>query len=208
MYKMKLILISDTHGQHSQLGKLPPGDVLIHCGDVCGRSDEASVKDFATWFENQPHKHKIVIAGNHDKHMSARWFSNSIYLQDEAITIDGVKFYGSPWTPTFFDWFWMKDPGEDIAERWAQIPDDTDVLITHGPAANTGNLSRTDSGTDAGCEDLQESILRIKPILHCFGHIHEGYGSYSKDGVEYRNASICNLQYAPTNKPMTFELSS
>ena len=202
---MKLILISDTHGMHSNL-HLPAGDTLIHCGDVCGRSDENSVRDFAEWFDSQPHEHKIVIAGNHDKHMSAKWFANSIYLQDEGVTLDGVKFYGSPWTPTFFDWYWMKDRGEDIAERWRKIPDDTDVLITHGPAADTGKLSWTDQGTDVGCEDLQESITRLKPVLHCFGHIHEGYGSHKADGVEYRNASICNLDYAPTNRPMVFNL--
>ena len=92
---MELVIISDTHGHHDKV-PLPDGDVLIHCGDVCGMSDEISVRNFARWFDRQPHKHKIVIAGNHDKHMSEKWFNNSRYLQDSGFEINGTYFYGSP----------------------------------------------------------------------------------------------------------------
>ena len=175
---MELVIISDTHGRHENV-RLPDGDVLIHCGDVCGRSDERSVRKFANWMDSQPHEHKISIAGNHDKFMSSKWFIATHYLQDSGVEIDGVYFYGSPWTPTFFDWYWMKDRGNDIAERWELIPHKTDVLITHGPAADTGQLSRAGRGVDVGCEDLENAIMRVKPKLHCFGHIHEGYGIHS-----------------------------
>ena len=101
----------------------------------------------------------------------------------------------------------MKDRGPDIAERWQLIPDHTDVLITHGPAAGTGRLSRVYGGVDVGCEDLEIAVERVKPTLHCFGHIHEGYGRCSMNGVEYLNASCCNLDYLPINPPMTFTVS-
>ena len=202
---MQLVIISDTHGRHNSVN-IPAGDVLIHCGDVCGRTSESSVMKFAKWFDAQPHKHKIVIAGNHDKHMSREYFSEATYLQDSGIEIDGVYFWGSPWTPTFFDWYWMKDRGNDIAERWELIPHKTDVLITHGPAADTGRLSRAGRGVDVGCEDLENAIMQTKPKLHCFGHIHEGYGVHGDDGVEYVNASICNLQYEPVNAPVLFTI--
>ena len=202
---MELVIISDTHGHHDKV-PLPDGDVLIHCGDVSGMSDEISVRKFARWFDHQPHEHKIVIAGNHDKHMSEKWFNNSRYLQDSGIDINGTYFYGSPWTPTFFDWYWMKDRGNDIAERWNKIPDKTDVLITHGPASDTGMLSRTTHRVDAGCEDLEQAIKRVRPTLHCFGHIHEGYGIHRKEGVEYINASICTLDYNPKNAPVLFTI--
>lgn len=199
---MKLVVISDTHGYHDHLtGKLPAGDVLIHCGDVSHRSDEQSVVNFAGWFDQQPFDHKICIAGNHDKFMSSKWFSNSIYLQDSECEIDGVRFWGSPWTPTFFDWYWMKDRGEEIAKVWHKIPDDVDVLITHGPPAGLGMLGaagRHDSGpVDVGCENLRWKVDQVKPKVHCFGHIHEGYGITQIDETVFVNASYQHSKFRP-----------
>lgn len=199
---MKLVVISDTHGYHDQLtNKLPDGDVLIHCGDVSRRSDEQSVVDFARWFEQQPFDHKICIAGNHDKFMSAKWFPNSTYLQDSGCEIDGVKFWGSPWTPTFFDWYWMKDRGEEIARVWQKIPDDIDVLMTHGPPAGLGVLSAAhrhgSAPIDVGCEDLRSRVDQLKPEVHCFGHIHEGYGCKKIANTLFVNASYPHREFRP-----------
>ena len=204
-HRMKIIIISDTHGHHRKLN-LPAGDVLVHCGDVCGQTTEESVRDFALWFDQLPYKHKLCIAGNHDKHMNASWFKKSVYLQDDGVEINGCYFYGSPWTPTFFDWYWMKDRGSDIAERWSLIPEHTDVLITHGPPSNVGTLSTTVRGADVGCSDLQKAIERVKPTLNCFGHIHEGYGISRAAGVDYINASTCTLDYQPINPPVQYEI--
>ena len=204
---MKLVIISDTHGYHDRLtGALPSGDVLIHCGDVSHRSDEQSVIDFARWFEQQSFEHKICIAGNHDKFMSSKWFSNSInfpaiYLQDSGCEIDGIKFWGSPWTPTFFDWYWMKDRGAEIATVWQKMPDDVDVLITHGPPADLGALSAAQRHgsvpIDVGCEDLRWKVDQVKPKVHCFGHIHEGYGIRQIEETVFVNASYPHAKFQP-----------
>jgi len=199
---MKLVIISDTHGHHKHLtGKLPSGDVLIHCGDVSGISNEKSVENFSVWFEQQPFEHKICIAGNHDKHMSDKWFQTAIYLEDSSTTLDGLVFYGSPWTPTFFDWYWMKDRGPDIAERWKRIPANTDVLITHGPPSGLGAMSaaRGNGGVieDVGCADLRDAVELVQPRVHCFGHIHEGFGSVQEDEIFFVNASYINPRFSP-----------
>lgn len=202
---MKVVTISDTHGRHNEV-RVPDGDVLVHCGDVCGRSSVDSVAEFAVWFEKQPHQYKLVIAGNHDKHMSAKWFIKAHYLQDNGVDVNGCYFYGSPWTPRFLKWYWMKERGADIAERWNLIPEYTDVLVTHGPAADTGTLSIVTDGSDVGCRDLQLAINRTKPQLHCFGHIHEGYGGIQLGGVDYVNAGTCNLDCEPINPPIVYDI--
>ena len=192
---MRLVIISDTHGYLWQENDLPDGDALIHCGDVSLHSTEREIQTFASWMDGQRHENKIVIAGNHDKYMSSKWFKNTAYLQDSSIIIDGYKFYGSPWTPTFFSWYWMKDRGEQIARMWRKIPDDTDVLITHGPPAQAGRLGKarcvkTGRMIDVGCNDLTTAVDRVKPSVHCFGHIHEGYGEIQKSGTRFINAAL------------------
>ena len=137
---MKLVCTSDTHGFHHRL-KLPPGDVLIHAGDFCSRGDEWEAKNFAVWLHDQNYKHKIVISGNHDRIMEKDpQFGELLfggvahYLLDSSVVIDGIKFYGSPWQPAFNNWaFNIPRDSDEIAAKWNLIPDDTDVLITHGP---------------------------------------------------------------------------
>ena len=104
--------------------------------------------------------------------MNARsWITNAHYLCDESLTLDGVKFYGSPWQPRFFDWAFNKDRGAPLKAIWDKIPLDTDVLITHGPPH--GILDLTFDKIKAGCEELLLAVQRIKPKVHVFGHIHE-----------------------------------
>lgn len=208
---MKLVIIGCTHGLHDML-KLPDGDVLIHTGDVSNYSTKSDVLRFGKWFGHQKHEHKICIAGNHDKFMSSQFLPDNVtYLQDSAVTINGLKFYGSPWTPMFFDWHWMKERGEEIAERWRLIPDDTNVLITHGPAQ--GILDKTEEGVHAGCEELSKTVERVCPQIHCFSHIHEGAGIIdspsmgdSKKAVTSINASIVTRKMQPTNAPVVIDL--
>jgi len=185
---MKLIILSDTHGMHDHVN-VPDGDVIIHCGDVSWHPTEIDVIGFNSWYKRLPHKRKIVIAGNHDRFMRRDLIDPSIdYLQDSSVTIEGVHFYGSPWTPVFYDWYWMKERGEAIAERWRRIPVDTDVLITHGPPH--GILDRNREGEHCGCQDLLARLDSLKPSLHCFGHIHEAAGVTAHQGCIMINASI------------------
>ena len=209
---MKIICTADTHGLHERL-KLPSADVLIVAGDICPMGRMEDVRAFGQWLGNLPHSHKVVIAGNHDKPfqvnpteaISALIGNDPTihYLQDSAITIDGIKFYGSPWTPTFMNWYFMADKGEEIQQMWNKIPTDTDVLITHGPPA--GILDNV-KGTPEGCIDLLKRVSEVNPKYHIFGHIHEGYGMRQREEVTYVNASLCDARYRPINAPIEIEL--
>lgn len=205
---MEIVATADTHGLHSRL-KLPTADVLIVAGDICPSGNMADVQDFGEWLRQQPFSYKIVIAGNHDKPFEVNQVEavKSLvaddptvhYLQDSEKTIKGIKFYGSPWTPTFYNWHFMANRGGEIREKWAMIPSDVDVLITHGPPA--GILDNV-NGIPQGCADLLEQIEVIRPKYNIFGHIHEGYGMRQIDEITFINASLCDARYRPVNMPV------
>lgn len=191
---MKLALISDTHGHHAKLG-IPLCDVLIHSGDFSrhvGTFDETH--EFLIWMEAQPAKHKILVPGNHDvfcekspvlaHEMAAR--RNIHFLIDEHVEIDGLKFWGSPYTPIFYDWSFMVS-SEELRWHWSRIPNDTDVLITHGPPMSVGD--QNDIGVNSGDSELLARVLEFKPKLHIFGHIHEGRGEYRLGTTRFINAA-------------------
>jgi Icc-related predicted phosphoesterase len=207
MGSIKIVIISDTHGYHEQ-ASIPDGDILIHAGDLTKRGALNEVAQFNDFMGKLPHPKKIVIAGNHDfsferEPQKARaLMTNCIYLEDKGITINGINFYGSPWQPRFFDWAFNLDRGPALRQKWELIPEFTDVLITHGPP--TGYGDKTVRGDAAGCDDLLQVVRRIKPRLHIFGHIHEGYGSFKEGNTTFINASVCNLQYSPINPAHVF----
>lgn len=203
---MRVVCISDTHELHRKI-TVPDGDLLIHAGDITWTGAPRAVNDFVDWFINQPHKHKIFIAGNHDFYFqTARGFNfTDFYLENQATKIEGLKVWGSPITPTFEDWAFMKDRGDMINAVWKKIPMDTDILITHGPPY--GILDMID-GKSVGCYDLLvHSSLRVAPKLHVFGHIHGGYGIRKEENTTYVNASICDEDYKPVNAPIVVDLS-
>jgi len=208
---MKLVLISDTHGQHRNLS-LPKGDVLIHAGDISQRGLHTEVTDFLDWFSSQEYKYKIFIAGNHDfyfEDLSKEIVDllipdDVIYLNDSGIEIEGIHFYGSPVQPRFYDWAFNRDRGEDIQKHWDMIPASTDVLITHGPPYEI--LDMTDGGLRVGCEDLRETLHRLKVSCHIFGHIHVSYGAVHKDNCYYANASVLDQNYNLVNDPIVLSI--
>lgn len=208
---MKICIISDTHSYHRKI-EVPDADVLIHCGDHGWRGELDILEDFAHWMGDYPHKHKICILGNHDtfeiRHQDLPKLSfekNGIkLLHNEGIEIDGLLFWGSPFTPRFGSWAWMRGRHE-MAKIWERIPDQTNVLITHGPPY--GKLDKTAHGNNAGCQDLWHRIKQLNDLkLHCFGHIHEGAGQLEVQGVKYVNAASCDVNYDPINKPIVIEL--
>ena len=206
---MKIITISDTHGLHWHLN-IPGGDVLIHAGDITDRGIMQEVEDFNTFLGTLPHPHKIVIAGNHDfcvqdyRMDCENILTNCVYLQDQEVIIDGVKFYGSPWQPWFYDWAFNLRRGPEIRAKWEIIPEETDVLITHGPPYGIKDLTLRNE--HAGCQDLLEIVEKIKPAFHVFGHIHEGYGTTSNGTTKFINASMCDQKYQAVNPPIVLEL--
>lgn len=206
-----IVFIADTHGMHEQV-VLPDGDILVHAGDLSMHGELDDVDRFSEWLQGLPHRHKIVIAGNHDfcferrPEEARRRLRGCFYLQDQAAEVAGLRFWGSPWQPWFYDWAFNLERGPAIAAKWARIPGDTDVLITHGPPRGHGD--RTTSGEQVGCADLLERIRRVRPRVHVFGHIHEGYGTSREDGMLLVNASVCTFGYRPVNPPVVVELDA
>jgi len=210
---MKLVLMSDTHGKRPLT--VPDGDVLIHAGDLSMMGTLGQLQSSIRWLDSLPHKHKIVIAGNHDwlfqkaPSVARQLFDRTsiTYLQDEQVDIDRVLFYGSPWQPEFCNWaFNLPRGGEGLRRKWDAIPNDADVVITHGPAhGNLGGVLPWD-GQDVGCELLAKRLEQIQPRLHVCGHIHCGYGLYPRGETLHVNAAVVNEQYLPVNDPVVYDL--
>lgn len=217
---MRIVSISDTHNHHPSL-QIPEGDVLVHAGDATSRGTVQEIADFLAWFAGQPHARKILVAGNHDWGFQRETEAvrdllaghpGITYLEDGGTRIDGVRFWGSPWQPWFCDWaFNLPRGGDALREKWSRIPLDCQVLITHGPPQ--GVLDRTPDrydrmGRHVGCEDLQARLAAVKPRIHIFGHIHCGYGVTVSGGTTYLNASVCDENYRPINRPIIADLEA
>lgn len=204
---MRLIFISDTHGE---IPDVPDGDVLIHCGDATMMGRRKEVENFNDWLGTLPHKNKLFIPGNHDFLFEENWkeakdiMTNAICLKDEGLNINGIKFWGTPWCSRFGDWAFMHSE-EGLKNEFSKIPEDTDILITHGPP--NGILDKVvRGGWHVGSRALIEAIKRVKPEIVSFGHIHEGYGIIEQDGIKYINASICDVNYEPNNNPVIVDI--
>jgi predicted phosphodiesterase len=226
--KLKITLISDTHGKHNQLNKdLPGGDLLLHAGDFMnGGYDDKEATDFLEWFDKiDNYTDKIFIAGNHDRLFEniPHWVENNLpkyptidYLQDESwvdyydghngdYPEDNLRIYGSPWQPEFYNWaFNLPRNGDKMKSKWDAIPDNTDILITHGPPYGHLDIPGGQS-VRVGCEMLRYRVDQIKPKIHVFGHIHGGYGHYYNGHTHFFNASVLNERYSYSNLPFNFE---
>jgi Icc-related predicted phosphoesterase len=188
---------------HADLDVVPGGDVSVHAGDLCrgGRLDELQVA--VAWLRRQPHRHKIVVAGNHDwclqrepQQALALLNSDLIYLQDAATVIEGVQFWGSPWQPEYNDRAFNLPRGAALAEKWRLIPNGIDVLITHGPPSGIGD----DSGMNErrGCTELLAATQRVQPMLHLFGHIHQDGGLWQHGPTWFANVTTWESERGAT----------
>jgi Icc-related predicted phosphoesterase len=214
---MIITFISDTHTKHRYCElDLPGGDLLIHAGDLMNSGhDENDVWEFLDWFDKQEqYKSHVFIAGNHDRFFEnkpdetkniLREYPYLTYLQDHTHTIDGVKIYGSPWQPEFYNWaFNLPRNGVELQENWSNIPNDTEILITHGPP--WGHCDVTPYGNlNVGCELLRVRVDELKPKIHVFGHVHSGYGYYYNGHTHFINAAVLNERYNYENKPLTVD---
>lgn len=218
--KKRLTFISDTHTKHEKLnGFLPGGDILLCAGDISSRGYKTELENFFKWFDGiDNYEHKIFIAGNHDFGFQDEpetikglltGYKTIDYLQDEYLGIqDGdepeLKIWGSPWQPEFHNWAFNLPRGEKIKEKWDLIPDDVDILITHGPPF--GKLDYVPyNNINVGCEELLLKVQQIKPKIHLFGHIHEGSGYVFDGNTHYINAAVLNGRYEFRNKPITID---
>lgn len=228
---MQIVHISDTHTKQGRENLIiPPCDVLAFSGDMGGRTSLEEFKDFLEWMEAQPAELKILVGGNHDyilsKEPGARCLaegnvfgqlryaeeyrgaralletSSVKYLENKEYVWKGVKFYGSPYSPSFHrdHWVFNADRGDQIRQQWAKIPSDVNVLITHTPVYGMldeipENYKRwADEDVHVGCEDLlnviRKRLFQLK--LHMSGHIHSQYGCILAPISKTRNVLFSN----------------
>jgi Icc-related predicted phosphoesterase len=170
-----------------------------------------ALRELDQFTESLGYKHVLLIAGNHDWVFECRKgddlrLRNMTYLEDSGVELDGLKFYGSPHQPEFYSWaFNLPRNGEALRRYWSLIPDDTDVLITHGPP--WGILDQPRRGDQhAGCELLARRVSEVRPRVHIFGHIHGGYGRVQVGPTLFVNACLCDEEYRPVNDPQVIEI--
>lgn len=218
--KKRITFISDTHTKHDKVsGFLTGGDLLVHAGDLTGRGYITEIENFMTWYDNiNNYDTKVFIAGNHDfgfqdENQKLRGlltgYKTIDYLEDELMMVgedyeDMIKIWGTPWQPEFHNWAYNLPRGEKLKEKWDMIPTNTDILITHGPPFGKLDYVPYDS-VNVGCEELMKRVEEIKPKIHVFGHIHEGYGYVFDGNTHFINAAVLNGRYEFRNKPITVD---
>lgn len=211
--------IADLHGNYPDL---EGGDLLIVAGDLTAGDAFPEYVGFFNWLRRQRYRRKVLVAGNHDNHLLRLYTipeeeTDLSYLCDSGTEFEGLKIWGSPWTKSFPGMnphckAFTLDTEEELAEKWALIPDDTDILITHSPPY--GILDRVDfseddsSAINVGSTSLAKFVgARVKPPrFWIWGHIHESYGFKTSFLTQYVNASHVNGHYQPVNKPIRIEL--
>ena len=198
---MKILHISDTHGNHHRLLDLPEADVVVHSGDFTMNGSEAEAIDFMNWVCDLPYRHKIFICGNHDDCLYGANIDglddNVHYLCNSGIEIDGLKFYGVP--------MFMGDCVTDRqSHNYVRIPADTDVLITHCPAYGILDF---DDGINYGSEEILERLPSLPNLkAHLFGHIHAQHGILEQNGVTFSNGAIMNADYTNLSTPNLIDI--
>lgn len=221
---IKLACISDTHNQHNSI-EIPECDILLHAGDFSYMGKAIDIIELDRWFGQLKAsgnvKEIVAIAGNHDwlcetdPSYAASLFTNCIYLNEQPAEVMGLKIFGSPIQPEFCNWAFNRRRGDEIARNWAKIPDDTQILITHGPPAGILDkvwcrpYNKLTGPENLGCKDLLKRVTELKQLkLHTFGHIHDSNGIYTDytNDVKFVNAAICNEEYKPIQPVHLIEL--
>ena len=208
---MKIWHISDTHMNHGQL-QVPDGiDVVVHSGDASNWRDpyrnESELRAFIDWFACLPIPTKVFVPGNHDTSLEKGLITRDLIehrkihlLINEEREIGGLRFWGSPFTPRYGDWSYMKDRGT-INRIWETIPEGIDVLITHGPPY--GVLDATYDHHNkvelVGCSALAKRVTKVEPRLMMFGHVHStkdirnaGMRTIADYRTQFSNGSCCD----------------
>lgn len=181
---VRVACFGDTHGKHDQV-LVPDADILVFTGDCTDPSNPEpnveQVRAFNAWLGRLPHEHKFVVAGNHDADGDMaledlpKLFSSATYLEDESASVEvrgrRISVFGSPWEPQYPGRTHVP-AGPQLERAYAKVPDGVDVLATHSPPK--GHFDRDPSGARVGAEELAAVVDRLRPALHCFGHVHTG----------------------------------
>lgn len=207
---MRIVLISDTHELHRELA-VPRGDLLIHAGDFTVLSKRPWMyRHFDLWLGELPHRHKIIIPGNHDflledpRQRSA--ITNATLLVDSGVVVEGIKIWGSPVTPLYGGAFGKSRP-EDRKRHWAQIPEGLNILITHSPPFAILDHGGSEEPRE-GCPELLEAVFQARPRVHVFGHIHHGYGTRRTTDTLFVNASLMGEDGSLSRAPIVIDLQA
>jgi len=208
---VRILALSDTHELHRELDRLPESDILIHAGDWTFFSKQLSaIEDFDEWLSEQPVRNRCILCpGNHEFYLEADVSRRSLtptgtVLIEQALSVAGLNIWCSPITPLYEGAFGITDPARRAA-RYAKIPADTHILVTHGPPF--GILDGKPGTTEHfGCPQLLKAVQRIKPMLHIFGHIHSGYGILQTADTTYINAAVLGPDGDAKNKPILMNL--
>jgi len=208
---MKIVSFSDIHGQQNkkltQWFNSNPADLLIFAGDLQANQTNDYGIEFIDWIHQLPYTNKVLVFGNHDGNyihtltrVIEKGYTDTLFLNNGSINIDGIKIFGSPHSVEFGSWwFMMKD--DELEELWKKIPDNTNILITHGPPF--GILDYTFDGHTTGSKTLLKRVNQLKYLrYHIFGHIHESYGMKNINGKTFVNTSLLDEKYQLVNEPM------
>lgn len=220
---LKIACISDVHGKWNKI-EIPECDLLLSTGDYSFRGELDMVQDFHKWLNKQPAKHVISVQGNHEKLVESDFQGMKTlalqecprvhFIDEGLVEIENYKIWCSAITPFFCNWAWNRYPGDDIQKHWDKIPQGVDIIATHGPCH--GILDSVLEFNCAvgevvarhvGCRQLLKRVMEIKPKAHVCGHIHGSQGTDFKENIHFINASICDEEYKPTNKPIIINLS-
>lgn len=188
----KLVFLSDTHNQHRQFTDQvvkAQANILVHCGDFCEDGTLSEVRDFAEWCEMLLRKgyvqHVVAVAGNHDNVLDGNAEARKPlqdagvdYLQDSGVVVDGLSFYGIPWSSYCGPFGFQTRTSDEDSAVFSTIPSGLDVLVTHEPPLGVlDRYYRSESGyVHLGSPALLERLVQTKPRVHAFGHIHNQTG--------------------------------
>lgn len=210
---MRIVCFSDTHADicidRLDTISMPEGDVLICAGDFSGIGNNLDIINFNETLKRFKHEFKILCPGNHDRFLEHSYDLGEVILDqafllcDQEVVIKGIKFYVTPWTPTFYNWSFMLSE-EELKKKFEYIPEDTNVLISHGPPF--GILDKNNKGINCGSKALLERVKKVKPKYHVFGHIHQNYGIEEIEDTKFINCSLLDDDYILKNEPVVFDI--
>lgn len=206
---MRIVAVSDTH--NAPFGDVPRGDVFIHCGDATMRGTKPEVAAFGEQLDALKHEHILFVPGNHDwlfetHHDVCRsLLPDRVQILDHdsfGVRIDGVRFWGSPYSRELP---WAFSYGDEFGEElWRAVPETARVVITHEPAFGIGDVC---SAGHVGSKALRDRLRQVQPKLHLFGHVHEdGGGRWTVNGTLHANVAALDRKYQPARGAAVFDL--
>lgn len=207
---VEITAFSDTHGRHRHIDVPDSGELLIVAGDITKHGRGTEVKAFTEWLSQFDYDEILVTGGNHDfcldrgddgkayREMLMEE-ANARLLLDDTYTYNGLTVFMSPFSATFDQYVFV-----DNDRRWDEvIPDDADIVVTHGPPHGRGDY--VEGAGHIGSEPLRNRVDGVEPELHLYGHVH---GHFGRQAPGSYNVSVLDEDYKPVNGPITVEVSS